>query len=122
MNSESCKNCDAPSRKIWLISTNHYLRTVGSGVEGNDFELRQCITCGTHWFCVTYEPYNSFSYNVIWPYSSAEWNKYNTKENYIKLLEWHEFMVWKHSEPEEPKGCVIKPPANASANQILGKS
>jgi|GEM_PF-1552889 len=116
-----CKNCGAPDKELWPVATQHYLKTIHLGTRGHYYALKECITCGVFWFLVSYEPYDSFPYHVIWPYSELEWNKNDNEDSYLKLLEWHQFMVWRHSAPNEPQGCVKRPPQGISEGQILGK-
>ena len=92
----NCTNCDAPTRKLWVLFGEHRQPTLTEVQTGNWIVLQRCSLCGALWCLSPYEPYASFPFVALWPYDEARWQRTHAIDEGKTLCGWHAFMVAQH--------------------------
>lgn len=86
-----CDFCHAHERNYWGPSSfQPALETVENG---DWISLQRCPLCGAYWVCSPYEPYASFPYLALWPWSAAKWSAVHAKNAWATLHPWHKLSI-----------------------------
>src|ERR1700691_2180628 len=91
----NCANCEAPSRKLWVMFGGHRQPELADVQPGNWIELRRCSGCGALWCISPYEPYASFPFAALWPHDEATWWRTHDLDRGKTVCGWHALMVAK---------------------------
>ncbi len=89
----TCANCEAPDRRLWPANRSPERALVPVPVYFRDpvawLQLKTCSICEGIWVSARHEPFSSFQYCVLWPYSLEDWWHLADQDLDAVLLEWH---------------------------------
>jgi len=105
-----CVNCGSPARTLYLNAVEK-LPVMEPALQEHPLALQKCRKCGSLWFDLYYEPYDSFRYLVFWPESEELWS-YLLRCDRGLLRKWHSASVY---------ACIVASEENAHKYCLNGR-
>ena len=89
----SCTTCEAPDRSLWPANRGIRLGFADLPHIGYWTQPLECPECGSIWIRVSHEPFSSFAYDVLWPYTIDDWIQIHSDGQGETILQWHNATV-----------------------------